>query len=870
MTDESPPAGEAPTRGQARGLWPLTAGEVAALTGGRLSGAAGAAAGRVVTDSRGGVRPGDLFVGLAGPHFDGGAFAADALAAGATIALVTERAARSLASATAHLEEQALVEVDDPLAALQALAAEARRRFGGTVVAITGSNGKTMVKDMLLAALSSERRVSASPRSFNSQIGVALSLLQVDPAAEVAILECGMSQPGEIARLQPLVRPDHGILTNIGDAHIAPFGSRSAIAHEKAQLFTGLAGSGWVLTPASEVLGRGALGAVGARVMTVGGALASEGSGDFAYEPAADGQPALLARDGETVRLALTPDLPHVLVDAALAAAAALLLGATPAAIERGLADWRPAPMRLEMSTTPRGILLINDAYTADPVSVEAALLALVREATAGARTVAVLGGMAQLGELRRAAHGQVGRRVAELGIDRLVGVGEGGAEIADAARDAGMASDRIHTVADVSEAALVLEEHCRSGDRVLLKASRPERLERIASLLFHSVSPARLYVDLDRLRANYRAIRQAVGPAVGVMAVVKSFGYGLDAVRVSRTLERIGLEYLAVAYPDEGVRLRDAGVATPILVQNILAHEVDKVVRYRLTAQVATAEQIAWLSAEAQRQGAEVVVHLKIDTGMGRAGARPDQALALAQAIAADGRLELEGLMTHLAAADEPAHDDYSRHQLELFEQVRRELAAAGLRPRWVHAANSAAIERFPESRHTMVRAGLALFGYGGPEVIRRGGARPSGDDPPPPGPVLRLVTQVVSVRTAAPGQAVGYGLTFEIPPGGERRVAVVAIGYNDGYPWSLSNRGWMAVQGQRCPVIGRVCMDVTLLDVTAAPAEVRPGDEVVVFGPDPDEPSLLEAAELAGTIPYELLTRLSPRVRRIFRGSH
>ncbi len=839
-------------------LWPLAAREAARLTGGDLAGDPAAEAERLLIDSRAGVKRGDLFIGLVGPHFDGGRFARQALADGASVALVGREHA-----APEPGPGQALIAVEDPLAALQALAAEARRRFAGRVVAITGSHGKTTVKDMLAAALAGEHKVAASPMSYNSQVGVALSLAHLDPTADVALIECGISLPGEMERLVAMVRPDCGILTAIGDAHLAGLGSREVTAREKALLFASLGasdappvGAGWVVTGAGEELGRSALAAVGARTVTVGG-------------PGAD---FLLDRDGGRPRLrwkeiAVDLDLgeaaPHWLDDAAVAAAAALLLGASPGAVEAGLAGWQPAPMRLEISTTPRGIVLINDAYTADPASMEAALLALAKERGSSERrtgaAVAVLGGMAQLGRARAAAHARAGRRVAELGIDRLVGVGEGGAEIATAALEAGMAAARVHTVRDPAEAAMVLEERCRAGDRVLLKASRPARLERVAALLFDSVSPARLFIDLDALVGNYHRIRRAAGRGRAVMAVVKSFGYGLDAVRVAKALERAGIDYFAVAYPDEGVALRDHDITTPILVQNVLPHEVDKVARFGLTAQVSSVEQAGWLAAEAERQQRAVRVHLKVDTGMGRAGAAPEQAVELARAIAASSWLALEGLMTHFAAADDPTDDEFTRRQIGQFDAVRAALAAAGFSFRFEHAAASAAVARFPEAHYSLVRCGLALFGY----------VAVAEQVPLEQQPVLRLTTQVVSVKELPAGHAVGYGRTFSTT-GGPRTLAVVALGYSDGYPWALSNRGWMLVGGRRCPVVGRVSMDVTTLDVTELGASVRPGDEVVVFGPDPGEPSLVELATLAGTIPYELLTRISPRVRRIFRSSH
>jgi alanine racemase len=699
---------------------------------------------------------------------------------------------------------------------------------------------------MLIAALAGEKRVTGSPQSFNSQVGVALSLLSLDPEAEIAIIECGISQPGEMDRLERLVRPHCGILTNIGDAHLEGLQSRENTAREKVRLFRRLGELrpplGWVVLPLGEWWGRHALEQAEIPYRAVG-------------------------EDASGVELPVDEHAPpYRRGNAALAAAAALRLGATPEGILRGLAEWQPPPMRLEYATTPRGVLLINDAYTSDPTSVEAALATLAREGGSESRgkqhqTIAVLGGMAQLGAMQGGAHRAAGQRTAELGVDRLIGVGPGGGEIATAALEAGMAPEAVHVAVDVAEAAALLEEHCRPGDRVLLKGSRPERLERIASLLFDSVASARLYVDLDALVENFRTVRRIVGrqagPAPAVMAVVKSFGYGLDSVRIARALERAGCDAFVVAYPDEGVELRDRGITAPILVQNVLVGEVDKVVRYGLTAAVVSEGQVLALAAEAAAQQRAVRVHLKIDTGMGRAGIFEGQAVELARRIEAEEWLTLEGLMTHFAAAEDPAHDAFTADQIDRFDAVRTALAEAGIRVRWEHAANSAGLDRFPRARYSMVRTGLALFGYSVTGLAQR--------------PILRLTTRVVSVKELPPGHPVGYGLTFTTPTA--RHIAVVALGYTDGYPWSLSNRGWMAVHGKRCPVVGRVSMDVTMVDVTdliEAGEEVQPGDEVVVFGPDPGEPSLPALARLAETIPYELLTRISPRVRRIYRASH
>lgn len=802
---------------------PTSAEAIAANTGGALRGNPSATADRVVIDTRAALRDGDLFVGLVGPNFDGGAFAAQAFASGASVALVGK-----------HVEVQppegcALVSVDDPLAAFHALASVERSAFGGVVVAITGSNGKTTTKDMLAAALGRSRPVYASPMSYNSQVGVALALLNLDPEAEVAVIECGISKPGEMRRLQHIVRPTHGIFVNVGDSHLEGLGTRGVVAAEKARLFAELSADAWCLVPEEERMAIDALEANAAPARTVG-------------------------NDAFASSLALPVAF---LQDARLAVAAARLLGADDESIRAGLSGWEPAPMRMEISSTARGVTLINDAYTADPGSMEAALTALERYPTRG-RRLAVLGGMDQLGAVGPAAHAAVGRRVAGSTVDRLVGVGDGGAAIVEGAVAAGFRRDHAVTTEDVRGAARFLEEFVEADDVLLIKASRPQRLERIAPLLFGAVAPARAFVDLDVLVENLHAYKRFVGPGVGVMPVVKSFGYGLGAPRIALELENAGADYFCVAYADEGIELRDHGVVTPILVQNVVPEDASKVVLHGLTAEVATIEQVDLLASAAARAKRPTRVHLKVDTGMGRSGVTPARAAEVARRLDAAEWLDLEGVMTHFAAADESEHDAFTRTQIAEFDAALRAIRGSGLEPRWVHACNSAGAARFPEARHSMVRAGIGLLGYS--DAVVDAGLHTH--------PILRLTTRVVSVKDVPEGGFVGYGMTWKAPQ--RTRVAIVALGYGDGYPRALSNKGQMRIGGVLCPVIGRVCMDVTMLDVSTVPTAISPGDEVVVWGSEPGDPSLAEHAELAGTIPYELLARLSSRVRRIFRRTH
>ncbi|MBU6160294.1 MAG: UDP-N-acetylmuramoyl-tripeptide--D-alanyl-D-alanine ligase, partial [Myxococcales bacterium] len=444
-------------------MWPLNAQQIASIVDGSLSGDASTQVSRVVTDSRQPFRGDELFVGLPGERFDGGRFAQGALSRGARVVLTSRETSVVTEPGQAH------VQVDNPLVALQSLAAYRRRAWSGTLVGVTGSNGKTIVKDMLGSLLARHVDAYASPQSWNSQVGVALSVLGIHDDDTVAVIECGISEPGEMARLQAMVRPDVGVLVNIGEAHRQTLVSEERTRAEKMVLFRELTGpliSGDALCVA-EFTGRGGV----AR-------MPSEG-------------------ELQAARAQLSPALasvPHLVMDAALAMAAAAECGVPPDAMAGALRDWRPAPMRLEMTSTPGGVLLINDAYTADPLSVGSALAVLANEKREG-KSIAVLGGLAGLGAQAERAHADIGAQVVRLGIDRLVGVGQGGRQIVAGALLSGMVPDHTVVADSVQDAALLVDEWARNGDRVLLKASRPEGLEEVARIFFAGFAPTRAFV---------------------------------------------------------------------------------------------------------------------------------------------------------------------------------------------------------------------------------------------------------------------------------------------------------------------------------------------------------------------------------------
>lgn len=832
----------------------ITIDVLASVVKGHLTGAEGGAEviDTIATDTRQLSSGNVAFIALRGPNHDGNSFVSEAVEKGASVVVVSDRQAIP--------ESVPAILVEDGLVALQTLAAWWRDQFEGQLVVIVGSNGKTVVKEMANDILAPVRRVCRSPRSYNSQVGVALSLLLLEADADVALIECGVGQPGEMNVLRKMVRPDIGVFTYMGKAHLAGFGTRSRICTEKLLMFDGFSGRLVMhdsVRPFQAELESFLETNDEPPVITWVGTSESSDLCVTRVERVIDGIAMTLSQPlEENLNIRLQSYAEHDAGNAACAAALGRIVGVSDDRIKDGLESFQPEPMRIEVHTSESGITLINDSYSSDPLSSASALHTLARLAK-GRRSIAVLGSMRELGEASKREHRDIGRQVAELDIDYLITVGEDARAIATGALEAGFPPERIRTSNDNAECAAHLERVTTSDDVVLVKASRPLRLEWTAESLLEAVSPTRVYIDLQAIADNVRRVRDWIGPRVALFAVVKSFGYGSDAVRVSEMLELQGIDYLYVAYPDEGAALRRRGIQTPILVGNILPDETDKLAKWGMSAVAATVGLIDRLNESAIQMGTHIPVHVKVDTGMSRYGLEPDELVDFAELVAERPGLHLEGLMSHMSSSGDRTHDAFSLRQIDLFEQAATQLKAAGVCPKFLHLANSAGLIRFPQAHFSAVRIGLGLYGCLDAD---RG---PVGS--PALTPAISLHSRLVNIREIEKGRAVGYMRSFKTKK--RTRVGLVALGYNDGLPWTLSNRGMMWIRGSRAPIVGRVCMDVTMVDLTDIPA-AQIGDDVVIYGSGEEgEPTVADVAELAGTIPYEILCRLSPRVQRIIR---
>lgn len=782
------------------------------------------------------VQPDTLFVALRGERHDGHRFLHELVARGVRNALVSEPPPPAL-----HDRLNTIV-VPDTLDALQRLAAWHRGHFHGPVVGITGSNGKTVVKEWLAQLLGREEHIARSPGSWNSQVGVPLSVWGLHRGHTMGIFEAGISRPGEMARLRPIIRPTIGVFTSLGPAHGENFPDEGTKAREKLELFR----------DAQVLVYPGDIAPLHAAVKSLGldrhlltRTWSREGSA-FAHllrEERVEGGLRLTIGHGADDFAVHLPFDDHASVANAMTCITLLLhLGRTPAWVQERLPQLHAVAMRLELLDGVNGSLLINDAYSNDTASLAIALDHLAAHATDRERVV-VLGDIHDSGEAQDVLYGRVAGLLRRAGVERLLGVGP---RIAAHATLFGGRARFFPGAEDLLRG--VAPEELRDA-AVLVKGARSLGLERVVERWQRQVHGTVLEIDLDAVRHNLNHFRGLLRPGTGVLAMVKAFGYGSGATELARLFAYERVDMLGVAYADEGIALRQDGITLPILVMNPEPVPQEVLHRFRLEAVVYDLRSLEAAIDHARSYADAPPVHLKIDTGMHRLGFDPGHLDTVITALRRAPFLRVATVFSHLAASEDPAHDAFTREQLARFNAAadRLEAVLAGRPAR--HIANSAGISRFPEAHLDLVRPGIGLHGVGH-DAAETALLRPA----------ARLRTTIAQVKAVPPGDSVGYGRRHRVQAA--QRIAVLPIGYADGLFRSLGHGvGHVLVHGRRAPFTGSICMDMCMVDVTDIPC--APGDAVTVFGPGRP---LEDHARDMGTIPYEALTAISQRVKRVF----
>lgn len=707
------------------------------------------------------------------------------------------------------------VVVDSSIIALQALAAHYRSRFSGRVVAIAGSNGKTMVKEWLSQALPSSLSLFRSPKSYNSQLGVALSLLMARGDEDIWLIEAGISKMGEMERLEQMIRPDVAVFTSLGEAHQENFDSLEQKALQKLKL--ALRAKTIIYHSDYQLYGKCIKELYGNDEKRVV---------DASLFP-------LLRNENKALETLVGQ------INGRIVVASAQELG-----YDADLERVEPMSMRLELKEGLNGSIIIDDVYNSDINSLKIALDYLVNVAN-GRATTLILSDIEQSGQSPDELYGEVSRLIRQAGIDRFMGIGP------NLKAASSLFDERASFYSSTEELIASLHSDHYKGRAVLVKGSRLSRLERVVHSLEQRTHTTTLEINLDDMVHNLNYFRSKLGKGVKLTAMVKAASYGNGDFEVAQMLQYQGVDYLAVAFADEGVLLRERGITMPIVVLNADEGSFEQMIRHRLEPEIYNFRSLRNFESALHRTlERDYPIHIKLDTGMHRLGFVEQDIDALIDILGESSLLRVASVFTHLNCSDMPDEDDYTRQQVARFDAISSRIASSLLYPLLRHCANSAAIDRSPEAQFDMCRLGLGLYGFGY-------------EHNPQLRPVSTLRTRIVQIKSLKAGDAVGYGRAGKL----ERDTvsATIPIGYADGLDRHLGCGRWsMLVAGQKAPILGRVCMDSCMIDVTDIEG-VKEGDEVIVFSPllgnDPES-----MARQLDTIPYEIMTSISSRVKRIY----
>ena len=732
------------------------------------------------------------------------------------------------------------ISVEDTIKALQQLTGWHRSQYTYPVIGITGSNGKTVVKEWLFQLLAVEYNIIRSPKSYNSQIGVPLSVWAMTDEHTLGIFEAGISKVAEMQALAAIVQPTIGILTNIGDAHNEGFESREQKIDEKLRLFEN---ADLLIYSPTYLKG-------------YNGEIPAKNKFTWAWDEEADLKiiEKQLSTDKQVILKAeysnqyIQCKVPFTdggsIENAIICWATMLALGYEPGMAALRLEKLQPVKMRLELKNGINNCSIIDDSYSSDSSSLAIALDFLKQQNQHLKRTL-ILSDIPEAGVEPEILYKQIAQLLKDKEVDRLIGVGK---EISRFGQLFQQEKSFFESTDDVLKNISGLNLY---NQTVLLKGGRSFGFEKISRALAQKVHETVLEINLNAVEHNLNYYKSQLKPGVKLMVMVKAFSYGSGSFEIANLLQFNKVDYLAVAYADEGITLRKAGVTLPIMVMNPDFMAFDLMLDFQLEPEIYSLRILKEFSTAVALKGLESYpVHLKLDTGMHRLGFMPTDIPALLLELAENPSIKIVSVFSHLVASEDPASDSFTKSQLKSFLEMTAEIERTVNYIFIKHISNTSGISRHPEAQLDMVRLGIGLYGFDGS----------FGDKRSPLETVTVLKTSISQIKQLEPGDTIGYNRRGILPKGG--KIATVKIGYADGYSRKLGNgRAKMWVNGQAVPTIGNICMDMCMLDISNIPAEE--GDEVIVFK---DTDGVQELAKLMETISYEVITGISERVKRVY----
>jgi alanine racemase len=815
----------------------LLSSDIARITNGRLIGPDDLPVTDIVTDSRQlSHSEGLVFLAIKGKNHDGHSFIDNLYQKGIRVFVVED-----LPAEFDKHSEAAFIITKSSIEALQLMASFKRKAFKSPVIAVTGSAGKTIVKEWLADILGLITPVIRSPKSYNSQIGVPLSVWKLDDKYKLGIFEAGISSQGEMEKLQKVIDPDIGVITNIGDAHSENFTDNETKANEKLKLFIN---TPLIIYCSDQKIIK--------QLIDCNKDFKTKKLIDWSYEKTeaeifvkrstiTSGCTALsMTYDGLMNEFEIPFSDRASVENAITVASVCLALKTDPDIIRKGLAALVSVAMRMEMKSGINNCQLIEDYYNSDPGSLGMALEYIKSQNSK--RTTVILSDFVQSGRGEKELYGEVAQLLKNTGIERFIGIGEA------LTRNSEFFENNARFFSSTEEFIRGFSTNDFKNEIILLKGARIYEFENIGKLLEKHIHQTVLEINLDAISHNLNEFRRHLNQGTRIMAMVKAFAYGAGPAEIASLLEYHRVSYLGVAYADEGLELRNAGVTLPVMVMNPDPSASEMMIKFNLEPVIYSFSSFRKFTEVASRHGLiSYPVHIKIDTGMHRLGFMPDEVETLAKLIAGTECIKIISVFSHLAGSEVPALDNFSHKQAAVFLKATEQIKDVTGYPFIRHILNSAGISRMPEYQFEMVRPGIGIYGIGHLDGFNLKAAG-------------RYKTRISQIKRINAGEPVGYGCADVSVL--DRTIAILPVGYADGLDRKLGNRnGALFINGKKAPIIGNVCMDMCMVDIAGLVA--AEGDEAEIFG---ENITIDEIANKCGTIPYEILTSIPGRVKRVF----
>ena len=740
------------------------------------------------------------------------------------------------------MKDANILYVNDTLSALQNLAKHHRSRFDIPVIGITGSNGKTVVKEWLYQLLHDSKNITRSPRSYNSQIGVPLSVWDLNRSTELGIFEAGISEINEMKKIADIIHPTIGILTNIGEPHQENFSSVQQKLLEKAELFKDV---DIIIYNADDININNMMEDMCLSMREIAWSkkdpnkqiyISKVEKGDYSTKIHYH----YLGFEDEF----MIPFIEEASIENALQCLAVMLYLNIPlGTIAERMAKLEPVAMRLEVKEGRNDCLLINDTYNSDINSLDIALDFQMRRSSVTKNNTLILSDILQTGLLPKTLYKKVADLCKRKNVNKIIGIGP---EICEFKSYFQIEGEFYKNIDDFIKKFNIDKYH---NEFILIKGARSYHFEKISELLELKQHETILEVNLDAITHNYNTYKKLLKPSTKIVCMVKAFGYGAGSYELAKSLQDLGCDYLAVALADEGADLRKQGITIPIIVMNPEFSTFRTLFTYNLQPEIYSFKILKAFIREAEKYGiTNYPIHIKIDSGMHRLGFQEDMIDELVEFLSSQTTVMPRSVFSHLAGSGDRCLEEYTRTQIRVFKECAAKIQKNYKHKIIRHILNTAGIECFPEDQMEMVRLGIGLYGYEG--SYKKIGLRN----------VSTLKSTILQINNLKAGETVGYSRKGVLER--DSKIAIIPVGYADGYNRHLGNGNcYVLINGVKCPTVGNICMDVTLIDVTDC--ECKEGDSVVVFG---DDLPLEFIAEKLDTITYEIISTISSRVKRVY----